>query len=231
MIKFPKTDGLFVRDKEDPKVVTTQHRHPVYSLIKGWWVEEKLDGTNCRIILHPGEPNRCDVRGRSDGAQLSKPLREALERTVHVAAQTEEWATMHRITETGGYPICIYGEGVGLGVNGNPYGMDHCRFVGFDIKFGEHPERGWSAPETVHDFLGKLRIASVPIMGRNITLSQALQLGKGFVSEYAKFVTDYDPAWGAIFAEGVVAKSRIPIYDGRGKLLRLKMKPSNMPTL
>jgi hypothetical protein len=223
MIPFPKTDGLFVRDPDNPKRVTTEHRHPVYSQLKGWWIEEKVDGTNCRIIIHPGEPNRCDVRGRSDAADLSKPLREALEFAAHDAHVSGEW----RAFAEGDKPACIYGEGIGLGVNGNPYGLDRCYFVAFDIKVGEHPERGWLAPETVNHTVRAMGLIPAPVIWRNGTLGDAVQAGRGGWRTQLPIVPEDSEAQ----AEGVVAKARVPLYDARGKLIRLKLKPSNAPTL
>lgn len=218
--KYPKTDGLYVRDSSDPSVVTSEHRHPVYSQIKGWWVEEKLDGTNCRIILDPTvEAQPWDVRGRSDAATLSGHLRTALEATAQRAWATDNVPVLFE------EPVCLYGEGIGIGIQGNPYQLDTCDFRLFDIKVGDHPERGWLAPQAVHDVAEQLNIEAVPVLSRNVTLAHA----EGFVRNGC-FQTFLLPDSQPRKAEGVVCKTRVPIYDARGRLIRLKFKPANLPT-
>ena len=66
MIKYPKIETLFERDKDTFKV-TDKIRLPEFEMIDNWLITEKIDGTNVRVIYSPSESNqaeyqRCDVK-------------------------------------------------------------------------------------------------------------------------------------------------------------------------
>lgn len=223
MRPFPKTDGLFARDPENPKRITNEHRHPIYSQLKGWWVEEKLDGTNCRIQVQLLGPHaQIDVKGRSDAAQLPGMLKEALDAQAKLLS--ENYRELREAFPTGDDEttlVCFYGEGLGPKVQGNPYGLDACEFRLFDIKVGDHPERGWLAPTDVHQIGASLGFKLPAMVSGNAELAKAI----AYVREATISSTYFVP-----FFEGVVCKARVPMYDARGRLIRLKLKPTNIPS-
>ena len=71
-MEYHKIETIFERDPETFIVNPALLKNPVISTIKEWEVDEKIDGTNVRIIL--SEDGKISFGGRTDRAQLPSDL-------------------------------------------------------------------------------------------------------------------------------------------------------------
>ena len=120
------------------------------------------------------------------------------------------------ITELEEVPIYIYGEYFGSGVQkgGGRYIQNGNGFTVFDIC-----QQGWWLPKENRDALCKgLNLETVPYIGM-MTLRDIEQLVMtGFTTKFEKAA---DPT---LIEEGIVARPIIPICDGRGNRIIVKVK-------
>jgi len=120
------------------------------------------------------------------------------------------------ITELEEVPIYIYGEYFGFGVQkgGGRYIQNGNGFAVFDIC-----QQGWWLPKENRDALCKgLNLETVPYIGV-MTLRDIEQLVMtGFTT---KFERAADPT---LIEEGIVARPVVPICDGRGNRIIVKVK-------
>lgn len=120
------------------------------------------------------------------------------------------------ITELEEVPIYIYGEYFGSGVQkgGGRYIQNGNGFAVFDIC-----QQGWWLPKENRDALCKgLNLETVPYIGM-MTLRDIEQLVMtGFTT---KFERAADPT---LIEEGIVARPVVPICDGRGNRIIVKVK-------
>ena len=120
------------------------------------------------------------------------------------------------ITELEEVPIYIYGEYFGSGVQkgGGRYIQNGNGFLVFDIR-----QQGWWLPKDMRDEMCKiLKLETVPYIG-NMTLRDIEQMVmKGFKT---KFDRAADPT---LIEEGIVARPVIPMCDGRGNRIIVKVK-------
>ena len=113
-------------------------------------------------------------------------------------------------------PIYIYGEYFGCGIQkgGGRYIQNGNDFLVFDIR-----QQGWWTPKDVRDSICKtLGLKTVPYIG-NMTLRDIEQMVmKGFTT---KVENAADPS---LIEEGIVARPVIPMCDGRGNRIIVKVK-------
>lgn len=114
-------------------------------------------------------------------------------------------------------PVYIYGEYFGTGVNkvGNRYIQNGNDFLVFDIR-----QQGWWLPRERREAICKgLGLESVPYIG-NMTLRDIeQQVMYGFTTKYEKAADKAN-----LIEEGIVARPAIPLCDGGGKRLIVKVK-------
>ena len=203
MNKYTKITTLYTRDP------TTHYRtllHNVYSLPEFSYLEdcywtwtEKLDGTNLRVIVDEGA---IEYRGKSDKAQMFPGMVERLDELFLPKADL-----VHALFSEG--QTCLYGEGVGAGIN---KGSGYCsgkEFVLFDIKCGHW----WLKREDVEDIARKLDIQVVPIVGTGTLPAMKRKVRDGFLSK-----------WGNFRAEGIVARPEIELKNRSGGRIITKLK-------
>jgi hypothetical protein len=120
------------------------------------------------------------------------------------------------ITELEEVPIYIYGEYFGSGVQkgGGRYIQNGNGFVVFDIC-----QQGWWLPKENRDALCRgLNLETVPYIG-NMTLADIEQMVmNGFPTRFERAA---DPT---LIEEGIVARPVVPICDGRGNRIIVKVK-------
>ena len=113
-------------------------------------------------------------------------------------------------------PVYIYGEYFGTGIQkgGGRYIQNGNGFLVFDIR-----QQGWWLPKDMRDEMCKtLKLETVPYIG-NMTLRDIEQMVmKGFQT---KFDRAADPT---LIEEGIVARPVIPMCDGRGNRIIVKVK-------
>jgi len=65
-MEYPKIHSLFKRREEDHSLILGDYSCQEFELIKRWRVEEKIDGTNIRIVYDPNaEFDKVTILGRS----------------------------------------------------------------------------------------------------------------------------------------------------------------------
>jgi hypothetical protein len=113
-------------------------------------------------------------------------------------------------------PIYIYGEYFGCGIQkgGGRYIQNGNDFLVFDIC-----QQGWWLPKENRDAMCKtLGLKTVPYLG-NMTLRQIEEMVmNGFAT---KFENASDPT---LIEEGIVARPVVPLFDGRGNRIIVKVK-------
>ena len=204
----PKIDTLFGRD--DTVKMTAQLRRPVFADISKWIVTEKVDGTNIRVSMAHGADS-ISINGRSDNAQIHADLVKYLYATLPAT----KMATLFNEDTVPGTRITLFGEGYGAGIQkGGSYRSDKA-FILFDVLIEQGDDAWWQDESTVTDFAKRLGIDRVPILG---------EWSLGEIVERVKAGVPSLVADGRIFAEGVVGKTREPLFDRRGNRLILKLK-------
>jgi hypothetical protein len=186
-----------------------------------WEFTEKVDGTNIRIGLETDETlrTRVEFAGRTDNAQIPKPLLEYLQDTFTVGLFRD--ADLDTVT--------LFGEGYGPNIQGGGKYMSYHSFVLFDVKIGPW----WLSRENVDDIASKLGISAVPVLGTG-TLQDAIDIvstgitfnkGGGIVRWGGSSVpSGLKSKWGDFEAEGIVARPVVPLFDRKGERIITKIK-------
>lgn len=99
---------------------------PEFETISRWQIDEKVDGTNIRVIWEPSDPFSPRIAGRTDNAQIPTKLLQHLQCTF-----TREKLEKHFGHNT---KIIFFGEGYGPKIQacGSRYRSDHS-FILFDV--------------------------------------------------------------------------------------------------
>lgn len=113
-------------------------------------------------------------------------------------------------------PIYIYGEYFGSGIQkcGSRYIQNGNDFLVFDIK-----QQGWWTPKDVRDALCKdLKLNTVPFLGVMTLKEIEDKVRAGFTTQFDRAA---DPT---MLEEGIVARPTIPLRDGSGNRIIVKVK-------
>src|SRR3990167_9351221 len=158
-MEYPKIETIFNRDPDDMKhVLWGDFREPVFETVSRWHVTEKVDGTNVRVFLRPGQsahfqhvPPSVSFGGRTKDSQMQASLLDALEAMFpvdRVVAAFDE-----------GTSAILFGEGYGPKIQkgGGLYRSDQS-FRLFDVLvFGKAGRLWWLEWADVQDVARKLR--------------------------------------------------------------------------
>ncbi|MBM3887132.1 hypothetical protein FJ364_04335 [Candidatus Dependentiae bacterium] len=80
-MEYPKINSLFKRNVSDNTLIIGDYACPEFGLLKAWRVEEKIDGTNIRIVYDPlaTKPEaKLAILGRSKDSAMPTQLHEWL---------------------------------------------------------------------------------------------------------------------------------------------------------
>jgi hypothetical protein len=205
VIKYPKIETLFDRDKETFKVIETKLRQPEFGVIDRWTVTEKLDGTNVRV--HLGADDRVTFGGRTDNAQMPTRLVQHLNEHFTVDQMTALRLDADK-TE-----ITLFGEGVGAGIQkGGNYTSEQV-FVLFDVCIDN---RVFLDDDQVTEIAAQLGINRAPIIAYSASIP--------FIVAYVRDGFMSNAAQEPMIAEGVVARPRVPLINRRGERVMWKLK-------
>lgn len=229
METYHKIQSIFRRDMSNKgRMIHGAWTTPELEYLKDneWTFTEKVDGTNIRIgyLNRPDKvrlshlPNP-EFAGRSDNAQIPKPLLEYLQDTF----------TPGLFKDADLDEVILFGEGYGPNIQGGgKYTSEH-RFVLFDVKIGPW----WLSRDNVNDVASKLGIESVPVLGTG-TLQDAIDIvstgitfnkGGGIVRWGSGSVPHgLRSQWGDFEAEGIVARPVVPLFDRKGDRIITKVK-------
>jgi hypothetical protein len=112
LFAYPHTDNLFTRNEETHKLNLWDFKQPEFGQIKNWFVTEKVDGTNCRLIYDP-QSYTAEARGRTDNAQMHRDLVRAIEEMFPLDRLSRQFDDH---IKTGDTKVIIFGEGYGPGI-------------------------------------------------------------------------------------------------------------------
>lgn len=205
---YQKIPGLYKREEQRPfKLIEGVYREPEIEALKDieWEFTEKVDGTNIRIIW---DGYTVVFGGRTDGAQLPAFLVTKLTSLFQGTANEQVFEQ-----NFGNTPVILYGEGYGAKIQkGGNYSADQ-QFVLFDVAVdGLYLRR-----QDVEDIANKFGIEVVPVVHRG-TLEEGVELVK----------TGLKSHWGDFYAEGLVAKTVIPLYTRMGERIVTKIKREDL---
>lgn len=229
---YPKIDTLFERDPATFNVIPGRFKNEAYKLITEWEWTEKIDGTNIRIEFEPvngpirhiyrnvvydketNQPYGMYYGGRTDNAQIPKGIIKYLDDHVDTNLLLEVF---------GNKKVTIYGEGYGPQIQcGHGY-SDNQKFIVFDILVNGY----WLKMENMKNICESLSLDIVPKYDFGYydhesmpyyvaPLSFAVDVvRKGFKSQLGDK---------SVNAEGLIGRTRIPLFDGSGKRLICKLK-------
>ena len=214
-----------------------------------WEAYSKIDGTNSKIAFYPST-GYIKIGGKSDNSDSISGQFEMLNKIAHdiqpalvrmfpketaryAPVKNKETNKVQYYLEAAGdaliepktgfcgveleeVPVYIYGEYFGKGVQkvGARYIDKGNDFLVFDIR-----QQGWWLPREKRNALCfDLGLNSVPYLGY-MTLRQIEEMVmKGFTTKYGNAA---DPT---LIEEGIVARPVIPLCDGGGKRIIVKMK-------
>ena len=200
--EYHKINSVFKRDEMGK--FTTEFACPEFEFLKDntWNFEEKVDGTNIRVIWLGGT-NGIEFKGKTDNATIPVPLQKKLAETFQKEKFLAAFPEAPQVT--------LYGEGFGAKIQkgGGNYIRDGVDFVLFDVKVGDW----WLVRDDVRDVARKLGITTVPEIGAG-SLQAAIELTKrGFKSQ-----------WGDFPAEGIVLRPKVPLFARNGDRIITKLK-------
>ena len=209
-IKYPKIRSLFRRG-ENFKFTgefVSEFLHEFEDF--RWICQEKLDGMNIRIV--------CDYEnrdfksfGRTDNAHIPEHLKPVLSQITERAKGSENICK----TFPGIRKFILYGEGFGHKIqSGGLYLGKEVAFNLFDCYAVIPSGKGFWMDEPKLSRLGELlKIDSVPALELMILSEAAARVKAGFPSKH-----------GTARAEGLILKTKFPLFDSFGERLIFKLK-------
>ena len=237
MERYGKTPGPFKRAKSN-KIIPGKWSDSTFHYLQDakFLFTEKLDGTNIRLIYHPAHytadiadhpvaidpnargleamtgsqlvPARLEIKGRSDAAVVHHRLVEWAE-TLDIEKFVNAFSDNR---------VCIYGEGIGDGIQkgGPQYGATH--FRAFAIK-GSRGFLPWYITDEI--CRRSLQLLTAPVI-LEATLNEGI--------EYMRtgFKTMLGPNPGQFFAEGLIGLPTVPLYRPHGERIIVKLKHQDL---
>lgn len=216
MIKYPKIETLFERDKVTFKV-TDKIRLPEFEMIDNWLITEKIDGTNIRIIYQPGEPSELLFRGRTDNAQMPTYLLEVLQK-IFTKEKFESVFPPEKLLNC----VCLYGEGYGAKIQkgGGDYNPGNS-FRLFDVWI----DGWWLEWDKVCEIAEMMGIKTVPSYISNARIEDAVSFLKE--TKVSSKVAFQDNNKQDKQIEGIVARAYPTLLFRNGIPVKWKLKYSD----
>lgn len=209
MREYPSIQTVYKRNPETKfrTLLEGQYADEAFAYLADceWIFTEKVDGTNIRVMIEPGNdafPGVVRFGGKSDRAQIPAFLVTKLEERF----LSQRDALLAAFPEGG----CLYGEGYGARIQkgGGNY-RDDQDFVLFDVKVGEW----WLRRDALTEIADRFGLDVVPTIGYG-NLGNMVELAKqGFKSR-----------WGDFQAEGIVARPAVELQTRSGKRIITKIK-------
>lgn len=211
-MKYPKIKSLFQRDKEF-KFTNRLISESLQDLQDIKWVcLEKLDGMNIRIICD-FEKEEFKCLGRTDEAVIPTHLKEELDKILTcIKAEKQQFLTSFSKIKK----LILYGEGFGFKIQkGGLYLKDKVAFNLFDCYcFMSERETGF--------WMNEPQIKS---LSQIFKLSKVPELPPATLHEAEKLVrTGLNSHYGTAKAEGVIIKTKYPLFNSFGMRMIFKLK-------
>lgn len=172
-------------------------------LEQDFYAYEKVDGTNIRIIW---DGYNIEFKGRTDKAEIPKPLLEYLEKTYN----NEDFKLLME-EKFGIKQVVIYGEGYGNKIQpeGHLYIDNSVSFIGFDVMVDGVYTLKWD------------------VILKELNIPYVLWYRLGNIEEIIDFMK-YDDIKSKIndkkIIEGFVLRLNLPVYDRDRKPIMFKLK-------
>jgi len=137
-------------------LIVGDYSEPEFGNIKKWRVEEKIDGTNVRVIYREG---KVQFGGRTDNAQIPCLLYNYLQEKFTDELMATTFPSIEAPFPT---HVILFGEGYGPKIQsaGENYRID-IAFILFDVWVGGW----WLKREDVREIAAKLGVDAVPDLG------------------------------------------------------------------
>jgi hypothetical protein len=220
---YPKIETLFDRG-EDFLVEVGSYRRPEFALIDRWLVTEKVDGTNIRLIFESVDRPEgciCTIAGRTDNAQIPKPLENHLTEIVFkIRGEVDLIMQEHSLESFG-----LYGEGYGAKIQSGGWYREDQGFTLFDVRAGG----SWLDDDAVTSTAERLGLERVPLL-RPPGLEDSESDDRMWWT-LREIVHDVSTGLRSRVArveprqmEGIVARPPVPLYDRRGERVMFKLK-------
>ena len=206
--QYPKIQTLFKREAKGKKypIIEGDWSLAEFPLISKWYVTEKLDGTNTRIII---KRNReILIKGRKKASQWHPEVLAFLKDEI-----VPKLSDPLFVEPKPSY-IVVFGETVGYKIQGSKYFKEKNAFYVFDVANVYDDKAIWSDAPTVSEFCKDFSLNYVPELGFMNTNEVIELVKKGFKSK----VNNKE------IAEGVVLKTIPNLYDSQGNRIISKLK-------
>lgn len=220
MNEYHKINSVFKRDMSAPNspFVIGAYSTPELEYLADnlWLFEEKLDGTNIRIIFNGVSVT---FRGRTNKAVIPKHLLEFLKEKYTVERLSKAFPELHDDAVA-----CLYGEGIGHKIQkaGSRYCGKEVDFVLIDVKVGHW----YLIRNSVIDVALKTDTPFSQSYGEG-TIAQAIKMVKE--TRASIYTCERNPGKeilyqsGHIF-EGLVLKPLVPVFARNGSRIITKVK-------
>lgn len=215
MQPYPKMQSIWQRDSQTRLLIPGQYAYPQFERIQNWYITEKIDGTNIRVIIkanlkdaaQPAKIIVLDRHGRGLPPAAVKQYVHNHLRSVDLSAFVENYILPHE-------SITLYGEGFGSNIQarGENY-SPNASFILFDVKVGSV----WQPYNKVVEISKVLNLQVVPVAGP-MSLSTIIDYVKqGPISLVAKT---------QMLMEGIVAfpdKDKVDYFED-GTPIKFKLR-------
>lgn len=196
-----------------------------------WLADEKLDGTNTRLIWDSTKPGIVEINGKTDRAQFNPQVLDDITKQVDASGIRKYF--QERIPggpdDDDHMVVCLYGETVGPKVQkgGGNYVMDggpH-EFVICDMKVTNMTKSSsfWMSNFFVREAANDIGFPTAPTFGE-MNLHQAVSWVKAH-----SMTSKYGPKAGLFLAEGLVLRTKVDLLGQHGNRVITKLKLKDFP--
>lgn len=218
-VEYPKTENLYARDPDTMRLIT-RHRSEEPSLIARWFVTEKIDGTNMRLLYDPST-GEVEVRGRSDRANIARDLEATMLEMCPVDALERVFGEF--VGSRDG-TVTIFGEGYGAGIQGGGDYSPTKTFAAFDIMYHwPDGKDSWCNPSTSWELFAQLGVSTVPTIPPSGT-----GVGLDNLRSHVHELMNSGSRIGGGASEGVVARTDPYLFGQNGSRVMFKLKCADL---
>ena len=205
MFTYHKINSIFKRDKQTNKMILGDFSTPELEYLSNsiWTFDEKVDGTNIRVIF---DGNKVSFGGRKDTSIIPQHLLDKLKSVFTLEKLKNLFPNLSE-----GSTAVLIGEGYGEKIQkvGKHYDVDFVDFILFDVNIGGI----YLLRDAVEDIANTINIKFTPIYGEG-TVQDAIDIvTKGIKSPL-----------GQLTSEGFILRPKIPMFDRMRRRIITKIK-------
>ncbi len=231
-MEYPKIHSLWKREgwyfdeqcKKDPSkqagrqsFIVGDYACEEFGNIKEWDVEEKIDGTNIRVLYKDGEVR---FGGRTKDAQIPTQLLDYLQDKFTASLLHARFADKAGV----GTQIILFGEGFGPKIQSGGYYSDKVAFCLFDVRVGSW----WLEKDVVrHKVTEELGVVAPPCLMKNATEEEIIDFVKQ--KHFSRFAMN-DPKHEHVM-EGVICRPKKLMLFRNGDPIMWKLKSKEFPNV